>query len=253
MTGIINFISGAYFLARGDILVRYRRSVLGPAWLVLTTLISVLGLAFVWGAIFNVPNHEIVPSITIGLIVWQFISTNIVESPSGFVRYSALIRNYSIRPETYSLQLLFRNTSIFLHNFLIIIVVLLVYREHWSLHVFLFIPGFILLFLFLLGASIFLSIFGARFRDVEQIVSAIMPILFFVTPIIFKADQLGKGALFIQLNPFAHYVAIVRNPLLGQEVSELSIYVTTALSLTSIAIAILTLRVYRKKIAYWVG
>ena len=54
-----------------------------------------------------------------------------------------------------------------------------------------------------------LGTFCARFRDILPIVSSVMQIAFFVTPVIWKPEQLGKGQALLWLNPFFDLLEIV--------------------------------------------
>ena len=69
----MSLIINAAYLAWADTKARYKRSVLGPFWIVLTNLIGVLGLSLVWAQLFNQQMREFVPTVCIGLIVWQLV------------------------------------------------------------------------------------------------------------------------------------------------------------------------------------
>ena len=67
------------FISVFDTRARYRRTVLGPLWIVIGLASGSLGLGLLWSELWNVPAEQIVPSITIGFLVWIFISTTILE------------------------------------------------------------------------------------------------------------------------------------------------------------------------------
>ena len=55
-----------------------------------------------------------------------------------------------------------------------------------------------------------------RFRDIQQLVATVLLMALFVTPIFWSPQQLnGPLATFEQYNILYHYVAIVRDPLMG--------------------------------------
>ena len=64
--------------------------------------------------------------------------------------------------------------------------------------------------------TLLLGAFCARFRDIGPIVGSVMQIAFFVTPVIWKPEQLGEGVVNLPFNPFYDLLEIVRGPLLGQ-------------------------------------
>jgi lipopolysaccharide transport system permease protein len=66
-----------------------------------------------------------------------------------------------------------------------------------------------------LAICLLLGAFCARFRDIAPIVASVMQIAFFLTPVIWKPEQLGAHAWLLPLNPFFAIMEVVRAPLLG--------------------------------------
>ena len=77
------------------------------------------------------------------------------------------------------------------------------------------IPGLLLWVIDCLALTLLLGTFCARFRDILPIVSSVMQIAFFITPVIWKPEQLGGGQALLPYNPFFDLLDIVRAPLLG--------------------------------------
>ena len=63
-----------------DLHLRYNRSRIGPFWITISTAILNFGLTFVNNSIFNTPIKEALIWITIGIVIWQYISSIILES-----------------------------------------------------------------------------------------------------------------------------------------------------------------------------
>jgi lipopolysaccharide transport system permease protein len=77
-------------------------------------------------------------------------------------------------------------------------------------------PALLLWVVDALALTLLLGGFCARFRDVMPIVNSVMQIAFFITPVIWKPQQLGaRGMEHLPLNPFFDMLEIVRAPLLG--------------------------------------
>ena len=74
--------------------------------------------------------------------------------------------------------------------------------------------------IYLINAISLQYIFGylsARFRDVEHLVTALLRILFFMTPILWLYEDLTDFRRVVaDLNPLTHFVEIFRAPLLGE-------------------------------------
>ena len=67
------------------------------------------------------------------------------------------------------------------------------------------------------AACLLLGAFCSRFRDVPPIVGSVMQIAFFVTPIVWRPEQLGARGWWLPYNPFDALLEMVRQPLLGHE------------------------------------
>jgi ABC-type polysaccharide/polyol phosphate export permease len=219
--GLLDLIDGlkkiniAYLYAWGDTKARYRRSFLGPLWIVVTTVLSVAGLGYVWSMLFNLNPSELVPSLTIGLVIWQLVSACILESPTIFVRYMSFIKNVQVPYTMFPLYLIIRQFIYFFHAFIVVIAVLLIYNFNFNINFLLFLPNCFLLFLNLFWIVLLFSCIGIRYRDFEQIVSALMPMLFFLSPVIYRPSQLKFSDMIVWLNPFSYMIELLRNPLLG--------------------------------------
>src|SRR6187402_1914554 len=77
------------------------------------------------------------------------------------------------------------------------------------------IPGLVLVSLNGLWVGLLLGMLCVRFRDIPQIIANVIQLLFFLTPILWKPDQLTQGRAFVEANPFHHFVSLIREPLLG--------------------------------------
>ena len=73
-----------WLLAWFDIRQRYRRSVLGPFWITISTAVMIVALGFLWTQIFHVDVPSFLPFFAAGTIMWVFISTQINDACTGF-------------------------------------------------------------------------------------------------------------------------------------------------------------------------
>ncbi len=213
----------ALHFAWGDIRARYRRSFLGPLWLVVGTAVGVLGLGYLWAGIFGMSYGAYVPSLAAGLVTWQMMSGTIAESPSMLVYNAPIIRNLRTPIGFFPLQLLLRHLLTFAHNVLVVLGVLLVYPPDWSFTQLLSLAGVALVAANMWWISLLLGILGARFRDIDPLVASAMPLLFFLTPVVFRPDHVPVSHNIVWLNPLTYFITVIRDPLLGQ-VPPASVY-----------------------------
>lgn len=235
-----------------DIKQRYRRSILGPFWLTLSTGVSVGTLSFLWSKLFKTNLHEYLPFFAIGSVIWAYISGQINEACTGFTQFTHIMKQVNLPLPSYLLRLLVRNFIILLHNFVIVFIVITFVGSGWQPVAILALPGLLLLSIALFFMSLTIAIICTRYRDMPPIVQNIITILFYFTPILWQSKYLPPQYAWVKnYNPFTHLIEIVRAPLLGSPPSALSWGAACGVTLIAAYIAITMLARYRQKVAYW--
>jgi ABC-2 type transport system permease protein/lipopolysaccharide transport system permease protein len=242
------------WLAMGsqDIRQRYRRSRVGPFWISLSMGVTVAALGFLYGALFQQPLEEYLPYLASGFVVWGLIAGLINDGASTFIRSEGLIRQLAAPLSIYAYREVWGNLLFFLHNLVVYVIVILVFRSWPGAEVLLVVPGIAILLLNGIGLGLLLGLASARFRDVPQILASIVQVMFFVTPILWKVEMLPERALLLDFNPFFHMLEIVRSPLLGQSPSSANWLVASAVTGIVWVFALISFSKYRWRIAYWV-
>jgi lipopolysaccharide transport system permease protein len=115
-----------------------------------------------------------------------------------------------------------------------------------------FLPGLALLMLNLAWMAQIVAISSARYRDVPQLVAAIVQILFYITPLMWRPGMLSKHAWLITFNPFAALVDLVRSPLLGDAPAAASWTVGLCLAVVGWLLALWMYSRTADRVAYWV-
>lgn len=244
-------INVAFLYAWGDTKARYKRSFLGPFWIVITTIFSVAGLGYIWSILFDIDAAELVPSLTIGLVVWQLVSTCILEAPSIFIRYMSFIKNVKVPYTIFPLYLIIRQYIYFLHAFVVIVLVLAIYKPSLSFNQLLLVPNAVLLFVNLFWIVLLFSCVGIKYRDFEQIVSALMPMFFFVSPVIYRPSQLKFSEIIVWLNPFSYMIELLRAPLLGTAPPAFVYLVSCVSAIFGISIVLVLFGHIKRNIPFW--
>jgi lipopolysaccharide transport system permease protein len=236
-----------------DIRQRYRRSSLGPFWLTISMGVLIGALGLVFGSLFDSPMKEFLPFLTLGFIVWGLISTTLNEACTGFITAEALIKQISLPLFTHILRVVWRNLIIFAHNIIIFPLIVIVFWLPLPATALFSIAGLILLMINLSWMALLLSVFCTRYRDIPQIVSNLLQVVFYLTPIIWMPRLLPKRAsiLLLDANPFYHLIEIVRAPLLGSLPSALDWQVSLILAAAGWLMTVLLYGRFRSRIAYW--
>lgn len=235
-----------------DVRQRYRRSVLGPFWLTLSMGIMITTIGVVFGQIFKTPLTEFLPFLTIGVILWTFISSVINDGCMGFITAGGIIREIPLPLFVHVLRPIWRNSLILLHNLVIFAIVLLVVQRPISWIALLSIPGFMLLVTNLSWISLLLGTFCTRYRDVPQVISSALQVFFYLTPIMWMPNQIPQktNLYLIDLNPFYHFLQVVRGPLMG-DFSSQSWVVCLGIAVVGWVVTLFVYGRYQHRIPYW--
>jgi len=236
-----------------DVRQRYRRSSVGAFWLTISMGVVIGTIGLVFGQIFKSPMEQFLPFLAVGLILWGFISAMITEGCTGFITADAVIKQLPIPLPVHILRLLWRNLIILAHNIVIFPLVLLAVQKAPTWYVFLAIPGLILLCLNLTWMALLLATICARYRDIPQIVTSALQIVFYLTPIMWLPHLLPQRAsmYIVDANPFFHLLEIVRAPLLGQPALLENWLVSFAMCALGWLITLAFYGRFRRRVAYW--
>jgi len=191
---------------------RYKRSVLGVAWSLISPLMTLLIMTMVFSLLFsrNIANFPIY--LFSGTLIFGFFS----EATNAAM--NSIESNRAIINKVYVPKYIFPLTKVFLalvhlgFSLLAFAVVFLVTRApfHWTI---LFLPVPLLYaFVFVLGLSMLVSCIAVFFKDFAYIYGIFLTGLQYLTPIFYPVEILpDKVRTFIGLNPLYHYITYVRS------------------------------------------
>ena len=205
----------AWTLGWLDIKLRYRGSVLGPFWLTLSTGIMVASLGVLYSRLFGMDIHDYLPFLSLSIVLWNFLGAIVSDSCTAFTEADSVIRSVRMPFFVFAVRIVIRNLLALGHNILVIVVVFAVFMTWPGLNALLAVPALLLWIVDALALALLLGSFCARFRDIQPIVNSIMQIAFFLTPVMWRPEQLKAGVRFLPYNPFFDLLDIVRAPLLG--------------------------------------
>jgi lipopolysaccharide transport system permease protein len=240
-----------FYMANNDIRLRYRGSTLGPIWITLTMMIFIGALSIVYTKLYKQEIHEYIPFLTCGILIWTFISAVIHESSETFLASKDFIEGMKIPYFLFIFRLISRNILVFLHNFIVYLLVVIIFHIKIDWYTLLAIPGFLLVVANLVPICIIISLVGTRFRDLPPIITAVTTVFFFISPITWRTRWVGEETWIIQLNPVAYFLDLIRSPLLGNMPNLISVYVTLSLVLIFWWVALALFSRHAKKIPFW--
>lgn len=250
-----SFMSWRFWIYLGwsDIAKQYRRSFIGPVWIALNSALFIVAFGFVGAQLFKLPIQEYLPYFCAGQVIFTFLSTLITDGCQTFISADAFLKQTPYPKIAFVLRVIWRNLIMLAHNMVVVLAVLA-----WSGHLLevSWLTFFVALITTLAIAVLAVAIVGAlsaRFRDIPMIVTSIIQISFFVTPVMWRPDQLTERAKLwiVTLNPLAALLEILRAPLLGQTASQQAWFMTISLMLGLLISFVLLYLYARRRIVYW--
>jgi lipopolysaccharide transport system permease protein len=182
---LLAFREVAYMLIRRDLIVRFRQTYFGLAWLFFKPTMLMLTMSFAFGFLAGFDRHQAVPYpliIFCGVIPWYFFSNAI---PDGM---NSLLGHMHVIQKTYFPRAILPIAAVATDAIEFAIAWLLFlfgcawfgYLPGWQI---VFFPLFCLqLLLLCASAGLLLAVVNVRFRDVGNLVPFMLSIGFFVTP-----------------------------------------------------------------------
>ena len=242
-----------------DIKQRYRRSTLGPLWITIATGVMAVALGFLYSILFQIPLADFLPHVTVGLIMWGFISGCIKEGSEVFIANEGLIKQLPSALSVHVYRLVWRQFLFLLHNLVIWVALMIVFPRPLGWELLLSVLGLGVLMINGVWVAMLFGILATRFRDIAPLLDSMVQLLFYMTPIVWttqtlyeQGGEIADRARIAELNPLYHYLEIVRAPMLGQPVAAYHWWIVLACTAVGLLLAFLALRKFRSRVPYWV-
>ena len=238
-------------LAWYDIVLRYRRSMLGPLWLTLSMGIMILGMGPLYGALFRVELTNFFPHLTLGIIFWTFFASVVSDSCGVFVAASNHLKQGYFPVSLFVWRCIARNVIQLAHHLVLYVPVALWAGKSLSWPALLVLPAFVIAVINAQALGLTLGLVCARFRDVAQIVTSVMQLLMFLTPVFWLPESLPDRASFVLLNPFAQMLDLLRLPLMGGMASTAQWGGILAWTVINLLVCAAVFARARRRVIYW--
>ena len=256
--GFEELVDGAYkwrvwhLLGVRELRHRYARSKLGQLWLTLSTAIMIGALGSVWSVLWQQPMREMMPFFGIGLIMWTYMSQVLTECTSVFISHSNLYRNQKMNFSMSVYSVIYKNTLMLAHSLIIVVVLILAFGVPINWYQLQLIPAFALTWITLVWLGYVIAMICVRYRDIIQVITNWLLVLFFITPVMWKAEFLPvKYHFIVDYNPLAQFLDLLRKPFLGEPVSFYTWVTTIAIALGGGIVALPLIGRYRRRVIFW--
>jgi lipopolysaccharide transport system permease protein len=206
-----------------NILVRYKQTVLGPAWAVLQPLFFMVVFTIFFGRLagLNQRTHGIpYPVFTYAALVpWTFFANALGQSSMSLVANSNLLRKIYFPRLIIPLSVILTALVDFMIAFLVLVVLMVVYGVHPDPVRLLALPALVVLAVITaLGAGLWLSSLNVAYRDIQYAVPFLLQIWLFVSFVIYPASIVPEPwRTLAGLNPMAGVIEGFRWALLNDQ------------------------------------
>lgn len=239
-------------LAWEDIRQRYRRTVFGALWAAIAFALFCGVKIAVFGASSGAEQGFFAAYVILGFWVWQLISAVVTDGCSTFINVQSWIKGARLPLSLFVLQSITRLAILSGFSLLAAIPLLLFVGQPVGPVAFASLPALLAYVLAAIPVQLLLGTLCSLFRDLQQIMSTVMRVLFFATPIIWLPGRVGRIGEFAKYNPFTHYIEIFRSPIAYGQIPWTSWAVVCVLTAAVWMVAILVFHRYGRRIAYWV-
>ncbi|MDH7500057.1 MAG: ABC transporter permease [candidate division NC10 bacterium] len=204
-------------MALRDLKAMNKGAFLGYLWLVISPLVQVAAYVLIVSFVFRSRLGEGSGSfdyalyVLAGIIPWQIMARSVQEAPSLIRERMELVKQVIYPIETLPLTSLIVSSFGSLVSFgLFLVLTLIAGSFHWTF--FLLPILFLLLAVFVLGISWIFSIVGVLIKDLREIVTVLLGLLIYLSPVVLSREMVGERIWgYILWNPLSHIIICFRD------------------------------------------
>jgi ABC-type polysaccharide/polyol phosphate export permease len=204
-----------------EVKARYKQSILGYFWVILNPMAQMLVMSFAFSMILHIPTNSAanIPYsvfLFVALLPWNLFSNSLSSACSSLVGSSSLITKVYFPRSILVISTIIAKIVDFLFAAIILVIYMIAYHLPVNINILWIIPIFFIQQIFTLGLSLFFAASNLLYRDIQYLLSLILTLWFYLTPVVYPADIVpAKFKIFFQLNPMAVIINAYRQTLLG--------------------------------------
>ena len=206
-----------------ELKVRYKGSVLGFAWSLVTPLLMAAVFTVVFATFLRVPfgNGNFTVFFLAGYLVWQFFQNSVTASAGSIIGNGPLISKVYFPRELIPFSLVISQGVHLLLALLAVTPLILYYRGVHPELLPAIVVALLLITLFTAGVSMLFGALTVKFRDLLELLQVMMMTWFYLTPVIYSIETirgLDNGERWVdvlRLNPMTWFAELFHTLLYG--------------------------------------
>jgi lipopolysaccharide transport system permease protein len=193
---------------------RYRKTIAGFLWVILNPIILYLVQSIVFKKVLKIEIPDYTLFLLGGLLPWIFITNTLEMSIPYLYNSHNLLRGFRINPLLLVLSQVLDNFFNFIVAFIIILIPVFFISPSDKTAFYLLPLPIIILFFSISALSSFASLINVFYRDTKFVLTFLLNIMYFITPIFYPIDFVPREyRIIIELNPLYYLVEAFRSAL----------------------------------------
>jgi ABC-type polysaccharide/polyol phosphate export permease len=221
-----------------NIKTRYKRSVLGVAWTMISPLMMMVVLSIVFSSVFNTKLENYAVFLLSALTLWGFFSQTSAGIMTDLMWGGSLISKIYIPPSVFAISAVGAGLVNIVLSLVPLLLIMLVSGVPIT-PAMLFLPVPLLFaVMFSLGVGLILSRLAIYFADVVEMYQILIMVWFYASPIIYPLEAIADQRRYIlMLNPMVYLIEMFRDPIyLGRLPDPSVTLIAGSISLTALLV-----------------
>jgi ABC-type polysaccharide/polyol phosphate export permease len=199
-----------------ELKARYRGSVLGFFWSFVNPLLLLLTYGLVFTYMLPVPRSAALEPYFLflfcGILPWTWFSASLLEASTVLIAGGNLIKKVLFPAEVLPVVTVLANLAHFVLG-LPILLVFLAWKGRLSWTALMLPLPLLIQLVFTLGLALFVSALTVHFRDIQNLLSHVLHLWFFASPVLYAYPESGPLHTLLRLNPMTHVIVAYQEAL----------------------------------------
>jgi ABC-type polysaccharide/polyol phosphate export permease len=215
------YVDLIWHLILRDFTLRYKGSILGVMWVMVSPLMQLATLVFIFKRVLPLNIDSYPAFVLTGLLPWTWFSSCLAGAGTLFIANRDLVRRPNFPPVILITISTFTNLLFYLIVMPLLLITLLAYGHSLGWTILLFPLLLLVQSILIQGLSLMIATWNVFYRDIQQIVGVLVGLLFWITPVFYRASSADSKYQFLfNINPIAVLIKSYRDILFYSQLPQ---------------------------------
>ncbi len=240
-------------LVKRDFKKKYKRTVLGMMWSVISPFLTFLIQLFIFGSLFRRGDSNFVIYLLTGSLMFHFFSDTTTTGMFSMYSNASVLSKINVPKSVFLLSSNVAGIFNFLLTLLVYFVFMIFTGVSFGPHLILMIYPIICMIIFNIGISYILSALFVFFRDIQYLYSIAVTLLMYMSAVFYYADSMPEKVQFVfAINPVYRYIAYMRQLVIDSTIPNLTSHIIClAFAIGALAIGYIFHKKTEKSFVYY--